>query len=227
MKIISDNWKTRLIGQHHLGTWTTQWRNTMRERDNEFDPSHRSDHLQRVVNNVFQLIQHEPGELAILLPAAWLHDYIPVDKRSAKRGKASQLAAKHAIDFLRQSHYPSAFYDAIAHAIEAHSFSAGIPTTTHEARLLHDADRLDSLGAVGLARVMMLGGQFGNALYHPTDPFAQHRALNDKHYIVDHFYAKLLQLPSTMQTHCGRLVAQQRQQYLLDYLTQLASELNV
>lgn len=110
------------------------------------------------------------------------------------------------------------------HAIEAHSFSAAISPETIEAKIVQDADRLDALGAVGLARMFHIGGQLGRALAHATDPLAQDRPLDDVHYTLDHIENKLLQLPASMQTAEGRELAQSRVQLLIRFRDQFAQE---
>ncbi|MFA9353024.1 hydrolase, partial [Escherichia coli] len=76
--------------------------------------------------------------------------------------------------------------------IEAHSFSAKIAPETLEAKIVQDADRLEALGAIGLARVFAVSGALGVALFDAEDPFARQRGLDDKQYALDHFQTKLL-----------------------------------
>ena len=68
----------------------------------------------------------------------------------------------------------------------------------------------------------MLGGKFNNVLYDVNDPFAKYRELNDKRYVLDHFYVKLLNLQNTMQTECGRHQATVKTQYMLDFIQAMA-----
>ncbi|MGK7489577.1 HD domain-containing protein, partial [Salmonella enterica] len=76
--------------------------------------------------------------------------------------------------------FPAEKLAGICHAIEAHSFSAKIAPTTPEAKIVQDADRLEALGAIGLARVFAVSGALGVALFDADDPFADRRPLNDK-----------------------------------------------
>nr|VUD23679.1 metal-dependent phospho hydrolase [Salmonella sp. NCTC 7297] len=94
---------------------------------------------------------------------------------------------------------------AFCHAIEAHSFSAKIAPTTPEAKIVQDADRLEALGAIGLARVFAVSGALGVALFDADDPFADKRPLNDKQFALDHFQTKLLKLPLTMPDRTGQV----------------------
>jgi len=96
--------------------------------------------------------------------------------------------------------------DEVYHAIEAHSYSANIPTRTLEAEVVQDADRLDSLGAIGIARCLLVGGRLNLQMFNHDDPFCDEREPDDSRYTVDHFYAKLFKLPETMKTEAGNPV---------------------
>ncbi len=189
------------------------------------DVAHGLEHVRRVVRNARRLAAAEGARLAVVLPAAWLHDGVTVPKDSPLRASASRLAAEQAERWLREWHYPVDFLPDIAHAIEAHSFSAGIAPRTIEAKVVQDADRLDAIGAVGLARCLMLGGALDRPLYVAADPFCENRAPDDRAAAVDHFYAKLLKLAGTMQTDSGRSEAAARTKYLEQFLRQLRQEI--
>src|SRR3546814_5638033 len=79
------------------------------------------------------------------------------------------MAADRATGLLPGIGFPEQRLAAVAHAIAAHSYSAGIPTETLEAEILQDADRLDAVGAIGLARTIAVGAELGRPLFHPTD----------------------------------------------------------
>ncbi len=191
------------------------------------DAAHGLEHVRRVVANARVLAGAEGARWEVVLPAAWLHDCVVVPKDSPRRGEASRLAAAQAVAWLREWGWPEALLAEIGHAIEAHSFSAGIVPRTVEARVVQDADRLDALGAVGLARCLMLGGELGRPLYAAEDPFCERRAPDDGASCVDHFYAKLLRLEGTMQTAAGRAEAGRRTELLRRFLGELQRELGM
>ena len=193
--------------------------------DQPTDAAHDVEHLRRVAAVARRIAADEGAALEVVIPAAWLHDCVYVAKDSPDRARASQLSAEHAVLLLSGWGYPSSWYEGIVHAIEAHSFSAAIPARTIEARVVRDADRLDAIGAVGLARCLGLGGAMGRTLYSPADPFCRERAPDDRQFTVDHFYAKLLTLESTMQTAAGRAEAARRTAFLRGFLDQLREEL--
>lgn len=189
------------------------------------DPAHDLTHVERVVQNTLSLTKAENGNVAVSVPAAWLHDCVSVAKDSPLRKQASKLAADEAVRFLESVNYPSGFLPQIYHAIEAHSFSANIPTETLEARIVQDADRLEAVGAIGIARCFLTGGSMGTPLYEPSDPFAANRDLDDRSYTLDHFYCKLLGLADTMKTQAGKAEAIKRTDYIRAFLKQLGSEI--
>ena len=189
------------------------------------DAAHDMAHLARVVRTAQRLAADEGASLDVVLPAAWLHDCVHVRIGSPDRPRASVMAADVAVEFLAGIGYPVTFFEAIHHAIAAHSFSARITPDTTEARVVQDADRLDAMGAIGIARTMMLAGELGRILYDVEDPFAERRTPDDRVATIDHFYTKLLVIPDTMQTASGRREATRRKAYLLGYLEQLRSEI--
>jgi uncharacterized protein len=191
------------------------------------DAAHDAAHIRRVVSNARAIAAAEGADLAVVLPAAWLHDCVSVPKDSPQRARASRLAAETAVAFLQQHGYPARYHDEIAHAITAHSFSARITPRTLAAQVVQDADRLDALGAIGIARTMVVGGALGRQLYDPADPFCAARPPDDGRYTLDHFYRKLFTLAATMQTAAGRREAERRTTYMRAYLQQLRWEITI
>ncbi len=189
------------------------------------DAAHDMSHIRRVAANAMQLAAVTGAEVAVVLPAAWLHDCVVVPKASPQRAQASRLAAAAAGAFLRQQEYGLADVAEIEHAIAAHSFSAGISPRTLEAQVVQDADRLDALGAIGIARCIQVGTSAARPLYDVADPFCYARQPDDDAAILDHFYVKLLRLADTMQTAAGRAEAQRRTAFMTAYLQQLQSEI--
>jgi len=190
------------------------------------DPAHDISHVRRVVRNTRFLSETEQANALVSVPAAWLHDCVSVPKNSPDRSRASWLAAEEAVRFLAATGYPDALLPEVHHAIEAHSFSAGVTPRTLEARIVQDADRLEALGAIGIARCLLTGGAMGTPLYDPDDPFSERRSPDDRRYTLDHFYCKLFRLPETMQTEAGRAEAQRRAEYMQEFLDRLGGEIN-
>jgi uncharacterized protein len=113
----------------------------------------------------------------------------------------------------------------VASAIESHSFSAGLTPATLEGSILQDADRLDAIGFIGIARCFYTAGRMGSAIYEPSDPRGEQRALNDASFALDHFPAKLLHLAQGFKTATGRLLAAQRQETVASFYSGMLAEL--
>lgn len=188
------------------------------------DAAHDISHIKRVVKTAKALCIQEQAKLEVVLPAAYLHDCFTFPKNHPDRAQSSKMAADKAIAFLKSIDYPTSYLDEIHHAIVTHSYSANITPETLEAQIVQDADRLDSLGAIGIARCLYVGQSFNAELYNHEDPFANQRDLDDKHYSVDHFYVKLFKLAETMNTKSAKLEANKRTDYMRGFLEQLGEE---
>ncbi|EGQ7765287.1 TPA: HD domain-containing protein [Vibrio parahaemolyticus] len=194
------------------------------QQEMQVDAAHDIEHVKRVVKTAKQLCDEENADIAIVLPAAYLHDCFTYPKDHPNRQQSSAIAAKKAIAYLESIQYPQQYHDAIAHAIEAHSFSANIRPNTLEAQIVQDADRLDALGAIGVTRCIQVSTHFNAQLYNDNDMFAKERELNDKQFTVDHFQTKLFKIVDTMNTESAKLEANKRKAFMQTYLKQLHDE---
>jgi len=191
-----------------------------------FDSAHDIAHTERVVSNALLLAKQELCDEEIVEAAAWLHDCVILPKNDPDRKNASRLAARKATTYLKSIQFDGSKIPMVAHAIEAHSFSAGIRPRTIEAKIVQDADRLDALGAIGIARCFMVGGQLNRPIYQPEDPFCIQRDPNDKEWTVDHFYTKLFKLPELMNLESAKVEAERRVKYMETFLERLKGEIN-
>ncbi|NWB96785.1 HD domain-containing protein [Pseudomonas gingeri] len=188
------------------------------------DGSHDISHIHRVWTNAKALQKVEGGDLEILLAATLLHDCVAVEKNSPLRAQASTLSAQKASSILAGMGWSESRILAVAHAVKTHSFSAGFEPTTVEAKILQDSDRLDAIGAVGVARCFYIAGRMGSALYDFTNPTASNREYQDKRFAIEHFHTKLLKLASGFQTAEGARIAAIRHQRLERFLNEFMDE---
>ncbi len=191
------------------------------------DGSHDLSHIHRVWVNAQRIQRVEGGDLQVLLAATLLHDCVAVEKNSPLRGQASTLSANKAASILADLGWPSQRIEQVAHAVKAHSFSAGFEPRTREARILQDSDRLDALGAVGIARCFYTAGRMGSALYDFENPAAQGREYRDTLYAIEHFQTKLLKLASGFTTGEGARLAAERHARLEVFLADFVDEVGV
>jgi uncharacterized protein len=184
----------------------------------DVDGAHDIAHLHRVWHTAQALLRDYPqADVLVVQAACYLHDLVNLPKLHPQRHLASRQAAQLALAHLTRLDFPADKLAAVAHAIEAHSFSAALVPLTIEAQLVQDADRLDALGAVGLARLFYTAGRMGSQLAHGSDARAAQRPLDDRRYALDHIASKLETLPASMQTAAGRQLGEQRLQWLREF----------
>jgi len=191
------------------------------------DKAHDVAHFHRVWKTAQRIMAGTEADRLVVLTACYFHDIVNLPKNHPQRHLASTQAAQETLRIL-DAHFPDfphQLYDAVAHAVQAHSFSAGIAPQTLEAKIVQDADRLETLGAIGLARVFYTSGALGRPLFDSRDPLAQERELDDTTYALDHFQKKLFKLPETMQTEAGRELARLNADFLVHYMAKLCAEL--
>lgn len=206
--------------------WETLFESKISEIATAEDPAHDLLHFKRVVKTARRLCEAEGGSIEVVLPASWLHDFVIIPKNDPRRKMASCLSAEAAIEYLKSILYPENFYESISHAIEAHSFSANITAQTLEAKIVQDADRLDGIGAIGIARCFATAGILKSPFYCDEDPFCEVRPPNDRIFAVDHFYQKLFKTAASLQTQAGREEGVKRIERMKSYLSSLSEEIS-
>jgi uncharacterized protein len=193
------------------------------------DLAHGWEHVQRVYTTALDLAEREGANHFIVGVAALMHDLgRTVDDDEETPTHHADLSVILARELLTDYQVPIDVQEAILHAIAAHSFSRGVQPLTVEARVVRDADRLDGLGAIGIVRWAITGALRSNPqtkTYHPTDPFAWQHTPDDRLYMLDHFFTKLLRLQDSMATETGRILAQRRTNFMKMYLVELQTEL--
>ncbi|TGD63615.1 HD domain-containing protein [Tabrizicola sp. WMC-M-20] len=194
--------------------------------DGAQDAAHDLGHIDRVWANAKAIMGDEPRvDAQALQMAVIFHDAVNLAKDAPDRAMASTLSARAAGDWLAGQGWGADRIALVVHAIEAHSFSAAIAPRTAEARVLQDADRLEALGAIGLARMFAVTGAMGGTLFHATDPLGQHRPLDDRAFALDHLEVKLFGLAQTMQTPTGRAMAEERSEWMFSFRARLLREI--
>ncbi len=191
------------------------------------DSAHDLAHVARVARHAGALAVEAGADVRVCVAAAWLHDLEWLPKNHPE---ASLCAARSArlIPALLADVGLAALTEAVVQAVEEHPFSVGRAPSTLEAAILQDADRLDAIGAIGVARCFATGGSFGGALWHAGDPFAESgRPLDDKAFSLDHFERKLLRLAGAMNTPAGRRRAAALHATMQGFVEALRAELSV
>lgn len=186
-------------------------------------------HIERVRRNAVHIAREEGADLVVVELAALLHD-IADWKFHGGDDTAGPRAARL---WLESQGADAALMQHVTSIIAGLSYKgAGVNTDmpTLEGRCVQDGDRLDAIGAVGIARAFAFGGHFGRAMYDPEHPpelhdsFAAYKSKSGP--TINHFYEKLLLLKDRMQTPTGRRLATARHAYLESFLTQFYAEWN-
>ena len=188
------------------------------------DPAHDFEHVMRVYNNAQKITKKEKANRKLVLSAALLHDIVSYPK-SSKRSKLSSVeSAKKSKLILKKYSFTEEEIKIVSDAIADHSFSQNKIPRTLEGKILQDADRLDALGAIGIARVFATSGSLNRSFYNIDDPFCNERNPDDNLWAIDHFFNKLLKLESMMNTKSGKTEAKKRTNMLNVFLKQLKDE---
>ncbi|MFW6185280.1 MAG: HD domain-containing protein [Halobacteriota archaeon] len=164
--------------------------------------SHDKGHTKRVTRTAVWIAQQERANIHVVRKAAELHD---IARDMPDHAIEGAIMAK---DILKG--YESEFVEQVAHCIESHSFTSGVEPQTLEARVLSDADKLDAMGAIGVARAFLYSGESG-------------RTIEDT---LNHFENKLLHLIDEMKTETGKKLAEERHNFLLKFYQTMREELN-
>ena len=169
--------------------------------------SHGMDHTERVTRMCSIIGKSEHADMDILIPAALLHDIArPLEKEKGLPHETE--GARMAEAYLASIHYNPEHIPAISAAIRTHRFRSDEKPATPEAKILSDADKLDALGAVGIARTFMRAAEHGG----------------DIDDAVFHFHDKLLKLKDLMYTDSARDIAGERHAFLTTFLEILERE---
>lgn len=167
------------------------------------------------------ITHHKTTLLAVLL-----HDLVVYPKGSTKSSKSSDESADLAENILQNCGYPQYKINQVCYCIRVHSYSKRLVPASLEGQIFQDADRLDALGEIGIARTFSIEGSESRTFYNADDPFYRsNRELGDKQWTLDHFHKKLLKLEDFMHTRTARKIAQERTRFTTLFMRQLQKEI--
>jgi uncharacterized protein len=200
--------------------------------------AHNLDHVFRVYNLCLLLAKYEKNvDLEILIPAALLHDIARVEESKDKTGAIDHavLGSLVAENILKKLEYEEEKIDKIKHCIISHRFRTGNEPNTIEAKILFDSDKLDVIGASGIARTFMLAGQFGQRLTvnEPLNDYLKFNTVENgrlkdvsKHTPFIEYEVKFKKIPDKLYTEKAREIGKERLKFMDEYFTRLKSEID-
>lgn len=189
------------------------------------EPAHDFQHVLRVAANAAAIAGTEGANAVIAVAAALLHELFNYPKDHPDSARSGEVCAEEALKVLRNEGWSATDAEAVAYCIRVHSFSRGVFPETLEAKVLQDADRLDAIGAIGVARCFATCAAMRRPFYDPADPLCLAHSPDDKQWGVDHFYRKLLKIPPTLHTATARAMASERAAFMEAFLSQLGREI--
>jgi uncharacterized protein len=184
-------------------------------------------HIERVRKAALQIGEKENANLFVVEMAALLHDVA-----DEKLNKSEEEGLMKVRNWLSSLQIMESEQEEVIEIISTMSFKGGSrpPMKTIEGQVVQDADRLDAIGAIGIARTFAYAGSHGDLIYDPELPFrdsmTKEEYRNGKSTAVNHFYEKLLKLKDTLNTNAAKKAAQERHDFMTAFLDQFYKEWN-
>ncbi len=169
-------------------------------------------HIERVVVNAKKIVEKENANAFLVELAAWVHD-VGDYKLHGGIDKSEELIH----EFLTSIEVDEKTINKVIEIVSQVSFSKGNKPTSIEAEIVQDADRLDAIGAVGIARCFAYGGSTGSVLYNP-----ENKTKNSSS--IQHFYDKLFTLKDLINTKTAKVIAEERHQYMENFIQEFYRE---
>lgn len=185
------------------------------------DAAHDFDHVLRVLALAERIGQADEAAMEIVRTATLLHDVARAEEERTGACHA-RVGAERARQIL--AGHPADKVEAVAQAIASHRFRDEVVPQTLEARVLYDADKLDAIGAIGIARAYALAGKRGQRLWAGTPADSLAESQSPDHTPVHEFIFKLSQLKEALFTDTARQIAKERHRYMVEFFTRLEEE---
>jgi uncharacterized protein len=187
--------------------------------------SHAFDHTERVYNLALKIGKKEKADLDVLKAASLLHDIARLKEDNNEVECHAEHGAIMAEKLLKEMNFPEDKIKNVVYSIKVHRHSKGLTAENKEAKILQDADRLDALGAITIARMFSTGGKINRSLYKPEIPFGEVHKGYYSDSTIHGFYAKILKItPETFNTTFAKKLAKGRYKFVEKFLKQFFKE---
>lgn len=216
----------------NLRNWLLELADETMKQEESGDAAHDYDHLVRVMALADTIQAREGGDLPTIWAAVAFHD-IGQERERRHGGDHALIGAEMAADMLSRTIFPQQAIPAVQLAIREHRMTGGKIPTTLEGRVLYDADKIDSLGAIGIGRLFCITGRYNQKVYsslpndivEPVDPLVvrQLRRRPDYSPAIE-FQLLFGNLPERMTTATGKELALERYTYMKEFFQRLRQE---
>ena len=197
----------------------------IKERSQEFfkHSHHDKSHVERVYNLAVRIAKEENADLDVVKAAVLLHDIARAMEDEGKIADHALEGAKMAKKILEEVGFPNEKAAKVINCIGAHRFKKGMKAESSEAKILQDADRLDIIGAIGIARALTRGGWSNTPIYDPLIP-PKEKYDGESLTSVNHIYEKILKVKDTINTKTAKKIAEERHKFVEQFLDRLLKE---
>ncbi len=225
--------KLQLNDLPSLRSWLLALAYEAMQREEAKDASHDYDHIVRVMALADTISKQEGGDLAVIWAAVAFHD-IGQERERLHGGDHAYIGAKMAGDLLTHTQFPQHAIPAVQEAIRDHRLTGKNIPHTIEGRILYDADKIDCLGAIGIGRLYSVTGRYNQKIYstlppeitEPVDPLRVRELRRSPDYSPSLEFQLLFgNLPERMTTATGRMLAQERYEYMANFFSRLRDEI--
>lgn len=212
--------------------WLLKLASETMAREGSEDAAHDYDHLVRVMALADTIQANEGGDLLVIWAAVAFHD-IGQERERLNGGDHALIGAEIAEELLGDTPFPQYSIPAVQQAIREHRMTGGAVPQTLEGRILYDADKLDSLGAIGIGRLYCITGRYNQKVYsplpddiiEPVDPLVIRSLRRHPDYSPSIEFQLLFgNLPERMMTNSGRELARERFAFMEEFFTRLRQE---
>jgi len=197
----------------------------IRDRSLEFFrlSHHDKSHVERVYNLALRIAKEEGADLDVVKAAVLLHDIARAMEDEGTIADHATESAKMAKRILEEVNFPREKTADVIHCIEAHRFKKGVEAESLEAKILQDADRLDIIGAIGIARVFMRGGWSNQPMHDPEVP-PKEKYDGRSQTPINHIYEKILKVKDTVNTKTARRITEERHRFVEQFIDRFLKE---
>lgn len=196
-----------------------------KRRMTQLRSSHGWDHVQRVTCMAERIAEAEGADPHIVRCAAILHDIARADEDASNGAMChAQRGSELAREFLSSLHVDPSNIARIAACIAEHRYRGGAEPDSIESRVLFDADKLDSIGAIGIGRAFLFSGEIGARLHNEDADIDATRAYTEEDTAYREFVVKLRHIRAAMLTDTGRAIAEERHRFMEDFFERLQRE---